>query len=136
MRFEYYEQEAHGRFITVCVGIDPEEKDIFNDIDIWMGMSIASSVDISKLMVKHNGDKDLAIEEVKKIGRLVSKGRLKKAKEGGRQTSKSKCVIYTISRTGIDPVLVEDRFFLRQIAKSFYFDFKHNPEKYIAAYET
>ena len=112
---EYFEGEAHDRFVTVCVLYDT----------IWgkfyMGMSICMPED-----------------EVKRsLGEEIAKGRA----QSNKGNSKSKMIMYgssshSTAKIKVDKVLENDRFFLKQIARSYFFDFKHNPQKYIASYGT
>ena len=105
----YYEDEFHDRHVTVAVILSNSNK-------ILVGMSICYPED----------------KEKKSLGRHIA---LKRAEARYDQKSKHEKAVKALRAKTLHKVLIEDSFFLKQIGRSFFFDFKSNPEKYIAAYE-
>lgn len=109
-RVVFYEDEFHDRHITIAVLMTRGD-------DVYIGMSICCPQD----------------KEKRELGRDIAKGRAEAAFDRTAKHTKAKKVIY--SQTYMSKVLRNDNFFLKQIGRSFFFDFKANPKKYIASYE-
>lgn len=119
----YFEGEAHDRLITVCAVIEKFNVEYYtNKGRVAIGISICHPSDNTK----------------KELGREISKGRALAVKSEPKSTlavcprddsGRGKDTIIW------DTVLYEDKFFLEQIARSYFFDVRHNPKKYIAGYE-
>lgn len=107
----YYEDEFHDRHVTVAILMT-------RGTAIYIGMSICCPQD----------------KEKRELGRHIAKGRAEGAFDGTTGHSKATSVIRPSYH--MDEILQNDDFFLKQIGRSFFFDFKSNPKKYIASYET
>lgn len=107
MNIYFYRDQAHDRLVTVCIYIHAST--------VYIGIAIQNPID----------DPD------PEIGNKIAKGRAIKArKESGRRNELMiRCL------TGLyNEVLKNDKFFFEQIGRSYFFDFVHNPNKYIKGF--
>lgn len=110
-RVVYFEDEFHDRHVTIAILKTRES-------DFYLGMSICCSQDTEK----------------KELGRHIAKGRAESAYDGTTNHSKACGIICATGTYSMHKVLREDNFFFKQIGRSFFYDFKSNPQKYIAGY--
>lgn len=103
----YYEDEFHDRHVTVAVLMT-------RGSDVYIGISICCPTDKKK----------------RELGQKIAKGRAEGAFD--RTTSHSKAKIVITAKTYMSKILRDDDFFLKQIGRSFFYDFKSNPKKYVA----
>lgn len=107
----FYEDEFHDRHVTIAVLLNRSSS-------VYMGMSICCPMDKTK----------------RELGRHIAQRRAE-ARFDTTSSSNSKCKRVICSPQSLDSVLRNDKFFLKQIGRSFFYDFKSNPKKYIASYE-
>ena len=105
----YYEDEFHGRNVTIAILLS-------RSYNIYMGMSICCPQD----------------EVNKDLGKNIARGRAEACFDSRTIHNKA---LKVASINHINNIVKSDKYFLEQIARSFFYDFKSNPKKYIKSFD-
>lgn len=115
-RVEFFRGTAHERIVTVCAKIDYYD-------EVGVGIAIQHPID----------------EDEVEIGKRIAEGRADKilgkyrVKENCRKSSMcDNKAIEPMMKGRFDDIIRDDFRFLEQIARSYFYDVRHNPKKYIA----